>query len=207
MHAGRRSVSAHAHWRHPVTATAFWDRYVDWCIPLLTYLPKILEVTVTNSPYSPAVRLTNSDPAWGSLPCKSTNNLSLLVPLLDFWNNFFRIGLFLYCVLLVILILFCVLPVIAVSQLEMHVRLICVIKFYLLTYLLKLQGSVWGQPTRGQDQDHCQCLSGSVEWTELGWLLVVLGFGSGFRVRVSVRLLFDYFNHTTATFSSRIRLG
>ena len=35
----------------------------------------------------------------------------------------------------------------------------------------------------------------------------MLGFGSGFRVRVSVRLLFDYFNHTTATFSSRIRLG
>jgi len=48
---------------------------------------------------------------------------------------FFRIGLFLYCVLLVILILFCVIPVIAVSQLEMHVRLICVIKFYFLTYL------------------------------------------------------------------------
>jgi len=40
------------------------------------------------------------------------------------------------CVLLLILILFFTATYCYVLQLEMHVRLICAIKFYLLTYLL-----------------------------------------------------------------------
>ena len=53
-------------------------------------------------------------------------------------NCDFVLILILYCVIL-ILILYCFIP------LEMHVRLICAIKFYLLTYLLtKLLVSDYG---------------------------------------------------------------
>ena len=51
-----------------------------------------------------------------------------------FLDCFFPI--FPYCVLLLILILYCTATYCHILQLEMHVHLICAIKFYLLTYLI-----------------------------------------------------------------------